>query len=130
MMATRTAVTVDEFMADLDHPMKPEIGAIRALITGLGDEATEQVKWNAPSFCYRGDDRITFRLHPKGFLQLIFHRGVTVKDATDFSFEDEAGLLQWASEDRGVVTFKTAQEVEANRDRVRALAARWMATTA
>ena len=26
---------------------------------------TERVKWNAPSFCVDGDDRVTMRLQPK-----------------------------------------------------------------
>ena len=49
----------------------------------------EHVKWNAPSFCYAGVDRVTFRLQPGNRLQLVLHRGAKVRDdAADFRFED------------------------------------------
>lgn len=36
-------------MNALDHPRKPEIAALRALIRGLDPALNEGVKWNAPS---------------------------------------------------------------------------------
>lgn len=99
----KTTATVEQFMATLEHPRKPEIAAIRAAILAADPAITEQVKWNAPSFCYGGDDRVTFRLHPPEKVQLIFHRGAKVKDATGFAFEDETGLMSWAAPDRAVV---------------------------
>jgi hypothetical protein len=67
---------VDRFVEDLDHGRKDEIETIRHLIRSANPELTEQIKWNAPSFCVDGDDRITLRLQPRDRVQLIFHRGV------------------------------------------------------
>jgi len=46
--------TVDEYMAALDHPFKAEVEALRAIIKGVNPNITEQVKWNAPSYRYKG----------------------------------------------------------------------------
>jgi len=45
---------------------------LRAAILASDLAISEHVKWNAPSFCYGGQDRVTFRLQPRGRLQLIF----------------------------------------------------------
>ena len=104
---------VDRFMLALDHPLREDIGAMRSAILASNEGISEHIKWNALSFCYGGDDRVTFRLPPKGGLQLIFHRGEKVKDSQDFMFEDGTGLLQWLAVDRAVVTFGDARDVTA-----------------
>jgi hypothetical protein len=70
---------VDAFLRELSHPMKDEIVEVRAAILASDEQITEHIKWKAPSFCYHGDDRVTFRLLPEG-LQLVFHRGAKVRD--------------------------------------------------
>jgi hypothetical protein len=94
----------------------------------VGDATTEHIKWNAPSFCDHGDDRCTMRLAPTT-LQLILHRGAKVKSTAGFSFVDDTGLVTWAAPDRGVVTFKSAAEIDANIDAVAALVGRWFLAT-
>jgi hypothetical protein len=37
------------------------MAALRAAILASNDQLSEQVQWNAPSFCHDGVDRITFR---------------------------------------------------------------------
>ena len=106
---------VDALVAALDHPLKAVIEEIRPALLAADPRITEQVKWNAPSFCYDGDDRVTFNIRPGGPLLLIFHRGVKVKDTAGFAFEDETGLIQWKAPDRGVVTIKSLTDWAANR---------------
>lgn len=119
-------VTVEQFMATLDHPRKAEIDALRRIILAADPAITEQVKWNAPSFCYAGDDRVTFRLHPPQKVQLIFHRGAKAKDSAGFRFEDPTGLLRWAAPDRAVLAIAdVADRHEALTD----LVVRWMRET-
>ena len=77
---------------------------------GLERRITEHVKWNAPSFCYAGEDRVTFRLYPEDRAQLVFHRGSRVKDDADaFAFDDDTGLLRWVANDRAVVALRDAE---------------------
>jgi hypothetical protein len=117
---------VDRFISGLDHPLKEEVERLRTAILDSNDEITEHVKWNAPSFCYAGEDRVTFRLFPEDRVQLIFHRGSKVKgDAGDFVFDDDTGLLRWVAADRAVVALQDAKARQ--RDLVDVVN-RWVAT--
>lgn len=71
----RAKETVDAHLARSEHPRKAAISEVRAIILGADPGITEQIKWNAPSFCYGGDDRVTMRLQPRDCLHLVFHRG-------------------------------------------------------
>ena len=113
-------------MSGLDHPLKEEVERLRTAILDSNDEMTEHVKWNAPSFCYAGEDRVTFRLFPEDRVQLIFHHGSKVKgDAGDFVFDDDTGLLRWVAADRAVVALQDAKARQ--RDLVDVVS-RWVAT--
>ena len=124
---TRRADSVDAFMADLRHPLKPGIQRLRAAILASNEAITEHVKWNAPSFCYDGVDRVTFRLQPGDRLQLVLHRGARTRDDVEnFRFEDPADLLEWLANDRALVTFRDLADVEARQAAVVDLVNRWM----
>ncbi|CAA9286510.1 MAG: hypothetical protein AVDCRST_MAG77-4803 [uncultured Chloroflexi bacterium] len=127
--STRARESVVEFLAQLEHPLKADIEAVRAVILTANDGITEHVKWNAPSFCFEGDDRVTMRLQPGNRLDLIFHRGAKVKDATDFAFVDGTGLMKWVTADRAVVSLKSAHDITAHRDALADLVDRWVRST-
>lgn len=121
-------VDVEAFLAALTHARKAEVLALRAALRAAIPSLTEQVKWNAPSFCAAGDDRITFRLQPGDRVELIFHRGA--KKRTDaFRFEDATGLVKWAAPDRGQVVFRDAADVAEKTPAVQSLARAWIAAT-
>lgn len=112
-MSNRTDA-VDRFMEQLEHPLKEDVERLRAVILASNDGITEHIKWNAPSFRYAGEDRVTFRLYPVGRAQLVFHRGAKVKDdGEDFAFDDGTGLLTWVARDRAVVALQDAGTKEA-----------------
>lgn len=122
------ATDVATFLAELNHPLHAEIEALRGIILAAHIGLTEQVKWKAPSFCYQGDDRVTFQLQPAR-VQLIFHRGAKVKSSKGFVFVDETGLLHMITADRGVVTFSGMADIEARRAALTTLVARWIDAT-
>ena len=126
----KQADEVEQYMAALEHPLKAEIETVRAAILASDKAITERIKWKAPSFVHGGDDRVTFRLAPKGIFQVIFHRGAKVKDTAGFAFEDDSGLLEWLAPDRGVVTLKDAKDVKAKKAALVKLVGRWMKATA
>jgi len=64
---------VDEFMEKLDHPFKAEVQMMRLMIKSVNEDITEQIKWNAPSFSYRGESLVTFNLWEKQKIHLVFH---------------------------------------------------------
>lgn len=127
-MGHPTAV-VDTFLAALDHPLHAVIVQVRALILSADDQITEHIKWKAPSFCYQGDDRVTMRLDRPDSVQLVFHRGVKVKDASTFTFADPHGLLTWRARDRATLTFHSMEEVAAQQAALVEVVKQWMATT-
>ena len=97
-------VKVDEYMSELDHPFKAEVQAVREMILKVDPRITEQVKWNAPSFSYKGY-LATFSLHLTKHLLLIFHNGAIL--------DDQDGLLQGHYPDRRMVYFTDMADVKA-----------------
>lgn len=119
---------VDRLLKSLDHPQQDAIEYLRTVILNADPKITEQVKWNAPSFCYDGIDRVTFQLKSKD-IQFIFHRGAKVKDdSDDFTFDDPSGLLKWRTSDRAMVTFKDFADAEAHEAEFSNLVGRWVQT--
>jgi hypothetical protein len=116
-MAKTTRLSGPEQVADFikrtDYPLKPVLEVLRELILRSNKEITEHIKWNAPSFCFGGDDRITFNLSKKDCLLLIFHRGAKGKEVKDKepSLKDSTGLLEWLSSERAVVKLYNVEEV-------------------
>jgi len=64
---------VDEFMDKLDHPFKAEVQMIREIIKNVNQDLTEQIKWKAPTFSYKGQYLVTFNLWEKQHIHLVFH---------------------------------------------------------
>ncbi len=89
-----TSHTVDAFLARLDHPLKPEIEAVRAIILGADPRITESIKWNAPSFALT-EHFATFELRPVETVQVVFHTGAKVRPGrSGIAIDDPAGLLR------------------------------------
>lgn len=118
--------TVEEFLSALSHRRIDDIRALRQILLSIDPSVSERIKWNAPSFCWAGDDRITMRLHPGDRLELILHRGVKAKDASTFAFDDPTGRVEWAAPDRGVLRI---DDPAAHSEGIVALAKAWFAST-
>jgi hypothetical protein len=121
---------VDAYVAGLDGDAKAIVALLRQLALAAGRDVGEHIKWNAPSFWVQGDDRITLGLERNGAVRVVLHRGAKVKQVAGFSFADASGLVRWAAPDRGVLVFRTQQELDARRDAVSDLFARWLDATA
>ena len=120
---------VAAFLENLEHPLKPEIEGVRKIILNTDSRLTEHIKWNAPSFCFNGDDRITFNMHAKDFFRLIFHCGVKKTSIKEQLFQDESGLLTWAAPDRATATFKNMADVKSKEDQLKKVIQRWLQVT-
>jgi uncharacterized protein YdhG (YjbR/CyaY superfamily) len=70
---------VHEFMEKLDHPLKAEVQMMREIIKNVNKDITEEIKWNAPSFSYKGEYLVTFNLREKGRIHLVFHNPMISK---------------------------------------------------
>ena len=120
---------VDRFMKTIDHPLKKVVELVRHAILDANSQITEQIKWNAPSFCYNGDDRITFNLRAKDSIQLIFHRGAKTRHDKEFHFEDSSALLVWITSDRAIVKLVNEKDAKAKKAKLTKLVSQWMKAT-
>jgi uncharacterized protein YdhG (YjbR/CyaY superfamily) len=98
---------VDEFLANLSHPRKSEVEAVRSIIKGVDKNIAEEVKWNAPSFNYKGEYLVTFNLRETERIHLVFHnpRIPEVKSA----------LLEGNYKDRRMLYFADIADIKAKK---------------
>jgi uncharacterized protein YdhG (YjbR/CyaY superfamily) len=94
------AEQVAAYMVALDHPLKAEVENLRSIIKSAGP-LSERIKWNAPSFYYK-EDFVTFNLHDKKAIRLIFHHPSIVTVKSD--------ILEGDWKDRRIVYIKNAEE--------------------
>jgi hypothetical protein len=122
---------VVHFMTTLEHPFKAEIEQIRKIILAANKDLTENIKWNAPSFCFNGEDRITMRIQPPKQIQLIFHRGAKVLELPkEPLIADNSGILSWKTNDRAVVTFLNSADIEAKSEALVLIINTWLKAAA
>ena len=108
---------VNEYMNKLEHPLKAETQAVREIIMSIHPQITEQVKWNAPSFSYKGY-MVTFNLHDIKHLRLIFHNGAILNN--------QSGLLTGEYPDRRIVYFSDLQDVQAKKAALENIIQEWI----
>jgi len=108
---------VNEFMNQLDHPFKAEVQVVRDIIKNVNKEITEEIKWNAPSFSYKGYIA-TFNLWAKQHVHLIFHNGAILSN--------ESGLLEGDYVDRRMVYFSNMEDVKSKQPALEKAIREWV----
>lgn len=69
---------VDAWMAAYDNPQKAVVQAVREIILAADPRISETIKWQAPTFVYRGN-LASFFPKAKQHASLMFHQGATIK---------------------------------------------------
>jgi uncharacterized protein YdhG (YjbR/CyaY superfamily) len=105
MSSENKTAEVNAFMKELDHPLKAEIEAVRAIIKA-NRKIAERIKWNAPSFFYK-DDLVTIHVKARQHVHLIFHHPAIVKIRSAF--------LEGDYKDRRMMYFENMKEVNARK---------------
>lgn len=98
---------VEAYMAQLEHPLKPEIEMVREIIKKANPKISERIKWNAPSYYYK-QDLVTFNLRAQQHVHLVFHHPHIV-DITSV-------LLEGDYKDRRMIYFKSTAAVQSNQN--------------
>ena len=108
--------SVDAFLAALDHPLKPEILALRQIILGADPSIAEGIKWHVPSFRTL-EYFATMHLRASDSVQVILHLGAKPRDTSTsgVAITDPEALLEWLAKDRASVKFRDLYDVEARR---------------
>jgi hypothetical protein len=125
---SRADPEVDALMSALEHPLKADLEAARALVLSASEDVHEGVKWNAPSF-RTSDYFATLDLRSKDTVRFVFHTGAKVKDSRDkgVPVEDPEGLLEWLAKDRAFVTVGRGAALARNGPALQALVRAWIA---
>lgn len=127
---TKKAADVDEFMRELEDPLKPALEAVRRIILGVNAQIREGIKWNAPSF-YVNEYFATVNVRAmrgRECVLIIFHQGAKVKDSSVEGLEinDPTGLLEWLAKDRCAVKFYDLSEVNSKKAALEDIVNQWI----
>lgn len=95
------------FMDHLVHPLKAEVQVVRDIIKKVDQDVTEQIKWNAPSFSYRGEYLVTFNLRAQQHIHLVFHNPMISKV--------KSKLLEGDYTDRRMAYFSDEKDIQAKK---------------
>lgn len=69
---------VDAWMAKYENPMKPLVEAVRQIVLGADKRMAETIKWQSPTFTYKGN-LASFNPRSKKHASLMFHTGASIK---------------------------------------------------
>jgi hypothetical protein len=97
---------VDAFLADLDHPLRDEIKAVRAIVLGVDKRITESIKWGGPTFAYQGNIA-TIPPRTKKAVQLFFQHGALIGA--------RYGVLEGDGDHVRTINFKDKAEIAAKK---------------
>jgi hypothetical protein len=125
MNALNSEVTL--FLDELQHPLRPEIELLRAIIVTAYPNLTENIKWNGPNYSLNNQDLLTMRIQPPKQIQLVLHRGVHKQtQPPDRLIQDQSGLLVWKENDRAVISFKKQADIHKVKTDVTGIVKDWI----
>ena len=109
---------VDAWFDRYDNPQRDLVMAVRDAILDADDRVTEVVKWQAPTFVYKGNIA-SFYPKTRTHASLMFHRGAALPDRD--------GLLEGEGDVSRVARFLDADDLAAKRDALQRLIREWIA---
>ena len=106
---------VDDWFAARAHPLTDAMQLARRLILAADPRVTESIKWQTPTFAYRGNI-VSFN-PAKNLVSLLFHRGAEIPG--DFPrLEGDGRLVR-------TMRFADAGDVEKAEDELQAVIRAW-----
>ena len=109
---------VDQWMAAYDNPQKASVQRIREIIMAADGRMEETIKWQAPTFMYKGN-LASFFPKAKAHASLMFHTGAEIPG--DFPH------LEGDGDQARTMKFGDLDEVEARKGELEAIVVAWIA---
>jgi hypothetical protein len=106
-MSFASVSRADVFIQGINHLLKSEVEALRRIVKRIDPDILEEIKWNAPSYRYRGEYLLTFNLHETKRIHLVFHNPKISKI--------KSTLLEGDYVDRRMTHFTDMQDIKANK---------------
>ena len=108
---------VDRFLAEKNHSLTGEINKVREIILDTDDRIEEAIKWNSPTFMYKGNIA-SFFMNAKKFVSLMFHKDATIKD--------NSGLLEGEGKESRVARFEDLADIEKKKTALQKVMREWI----
>ena len=108
---------VDAWFDRYDNPQRELVLVVRETILDTDDRVTEVIKWQAPTFVYKGNIA-SFYPKTKTHASLMFHRGAAL--------DDPDGLLEGEGDVSRVARFLDADDLDAKRVALQRLIRQWI----
>ncbi len=118
------------YLAQLQHPLKEVVAALRTILLEAAPEIGEQVKWNSLSFYFTGEmpafdaktylrDLVVFNINKKEYILLVFPNGAGITDAS--------GLLEGVYADgRRMIKFASMKQVDTHKADLQQIVKNWL----
>lgn len=108
---------VDAYLAKKQHPLTKEIQRVREIILQVSPDISETIKWQSPTFIYKGN-MASYFMNAKKHVSLMFHKGAAINDSS--------GLLQGDGKEGRVAKFSDMKEIESQKGNLEAVVKEWM----
>lgn len=116
MSGNRDSV-VDAWFEKYDNPQKDLVQSVRQVILDTDPRITETIKWQAPTFMYRGN-LASFYPKTKTHVSLMFHTGA--------SLPDPSGVLEGEGDTSRVLRILNQDDLATKVDAIRGLVTSWI----
>lgn len=107
---------VDAWLATYDNPMKDVVIAVREVILMADARMGETIKWQAPTFIYKGN-LASFFPKSKAHASLMFHKGVL--------FGGQFPHLEGDGKEARTMKFLDLADLRAKQEELAAIAVAW-----
>lgn len=108
---------VDEFLKARKHPLTKEIQLIRETILQTSDKINEDIKWNTPTFIYKGNIA-SFFMNSKKQVSLMFHKGAFIPD--------KYGILEGDGKEVRVMRFPDINDINTKKKAIQGIIKEWI----
>jgi uncharacterized protein YdeI (YjbR/CyaY-like superfamily) len=108
---------VDEYLSKKSHPLTAEIEKVREIILSTHSEIEETIKWNSPTFMYKGN-MASYFMNAKKHVSLMFHKGALINDTT--------GLLEGEGKEGRTAKFSDMDDIEKKKESLQSVVKEWI----
>ena len=108
---------VDAWFENYANPQKDLVQSVRSVILEADPRMSETIKWQAPTFMYKGN-LASFYPRSTKHVSLLFHTGASLPDPT--------GLLEGEGDKSRVAKVRDEADLAAKADGLRGLVAAWI----
>ncbi len=109
---------VEDYLKRKNHPLDEEIRKVREIVLAAHPEMEETIKWNSPTFIYKGN-MASYFMNAKKHVSLMFHKGALIGD--------ESGLLEGEGKEGRTAKFKDLEDIEEKKEQLTTVVLQWVA---